>query len=160
MFEFSLNMIDHPLYPKVASYCARAERCPQEVLQWLERKQVPRHECEQILEELVAERYVDEARYIAAFASDKLRFSEQGPMRIKRELLAKDLPENLVESIVDRVMEENNYREVLASLLQKKLALLDSPDADAIQTKVLQWAYGKGFEWEDVLEAARQFLRL
>ena len=103
---------------------------------------------------------LDEERYIAAFASDKLRFSEQGPMRIKRELLVKDLPENLVESIVDRVMEENNYREVLASLLQKKLALLDSPDADAIQTKVLQWAYGKGFEWEDVLEAARQFLRL
>lgn len=151
-------MLDHPLYSKVASFCARAERAPQEVREWLAKREVSLHEIEEILEELIRERYVDEERYIAAYASDKLRFSERGPLRIKQELMAKALPEGAVESIVDRVMEENNYREVLASLLQKKLLSLEDPDPETVQTKVLRWAYGKGFAWDDIMEVAKEIL--
>lgn len=144
-------MSTHPLYTKVLTYCARAERCPQEVTQWLEKREVSSAEIEEIIEELKEERYLDESRFIKAYTSDKLRFSERGPLRIKQELRMKNLPEGLIETLVDKVMAENDYRGILKAMLSKRLLSLDTKDSKELERKVLQWAYGKGFPWEDIV---------
>lgn len=144
-------MIEHPLYNKAAAYCARAERCPTEVTAWLDAREVPKEEQEAILAELKRERFLDEARFIAAYAVDKLRFAERGPLRIRAELLARDLPEDLVERIVPQVMEENDYRTILKTLLRKKLIAVESNLPEVLQRNVIQWAFGKGFSIDDIL---------
>lgn len=139
-------------YNKVAAYCARAERCPKEVENWLEKHEVPDNEKETIIKQLKQERFISEERFIAAFSADKLRFNYWGPLKIKQELITRNLPENLIERIVPLVMEENNYLNILEQLIIKRIQSLSDTTAETIQRKVIQWAYGKGFSFDDTLK--------
>lgn len=153
-------MSNHPLYHKATAFCSRAERCPQEVRLWLEKRGVPPSEQEQIIQALTLERYLDEERFIRAYTADKLRFNQRGPLRITQELRAKNLPEGLINRLVADVMEENNYREILRTLLEKKLQAIEGNSPDVITRNVIQWAYGKGFEIDTILEELRQLTSL
>lgn len=149
-------MKDHPLYRKVTAFCSRAERSPQEVLQWMERHGVAPSEGVEILEDLKKERFIDEERFIRAYTADKLRFSHRGPLRIKQELRALNLPENQIDRLVEEVMEENDYLKILETLLLGKINAVDSQVPEELQRKVIQWAYAKGFELDDIFTVLRK----
>lgn len=148
-------MISDDLYKKVCSYCAKAERCPQEVEEWLRRHQVEEMS-ELVVERLKEERFIDEERFIHAYCADKLRFSGWGPFKIKHELYRRDLPEGLVDRIVSVVQEEEDARAILQRLLVKRLSMLSDPSPEEIQRKVIGWAMNKGFYLEDILSILKE----
>lgn len=149
-------MTPEALYRKVSSYCSKAERCPAEVAQWLWRNGIDAEDHSFIIEQLKADGFINEERFIHAFASDKLRFSGWGPFKIKQELLQRDLPEGAVERIVREVMDEENAPHLLQEMLTKKLLSLEDPTPEEIQRKVIGWAMGRGFALDEILSILRE----
>ncbi|MFC2649542.1 regulatory protein RecX [Porphyromonas endodontalis] len=150
-------MTPENLYRKVSSYCSSAERCPAEVAQWLWRHGIDAEDHSFIIEKLKADNFINEERFIHAFASDKLRFSGWGPFKIKQELLQRDLPEGAVERIVREVMDEEDAPRLLREMLTKKLLSLVDPTPDEIQRKVITWAMNRGFDLDEILSILKEF---
>ena len=150
-------MTPENLYRKVSSYCSSAERCPAEVAQWLWRRGIDAEDHSFIIEKLKADNFINEERFIHAFASDKLRFSGWGPFKIKQELLQRDLPEGAVERIVREVMDEEDAPHLLREMLTKKLLSLNDPTPDEIQRKVITWAMNRGFDLDEILSILKEF---
>ena len=150
-------MTPENLYRKVSSYCSSAERCPAEVAQWLRRHGIDAEDHSFIIEKLKADNFINEERFIHAFASDKLRFSGWGPFKIKQELLQRDLPESAVVRIVREVMDEEEAPRLLREMLTKKLLSLDDPTPDEIQRKVITWAMNRGFALDEILSILKEF---
>lgn len=149
-------MNNHPLYKKLANYCGRAERSPMDVRAWLEKHEIYGEDAEEMLIQLEQEQLLSIPRYIHAYASDKLRFGQKGPIRIKYELEAQGLPSALIDAIVDDVMKEEEYLSYLQRHIEKRLALLgENISAEEIQQKVIRWAYNRGFSMEDILNTIK-----
>ena len=85
-------MTPENLYRKVSSYCSSAERCPAEVAQWLWRHGIDAEDHSFIIEKLKADNFINEERFIHAFASDKLRFSGWGPLRSSKNYYRETCP--------------------------------------------------------------------
>ena len=64
------------------------------------------------LDRLEKKGFVDDEAVAAAFVRDRLNHRPRGPSRLGTELRAKGIPGNIAETIVDRVMEEQEVSEL------------------------------------------------
>ena len=82
---------------KAGVYCAYQERTQQEVRDKLYALGLHRDEVEEVLTELIIEKFVDEERYAKAFASGKFRLNKWGRIKISYVLRQKKLSEYCIE---------------------------------------------------------------
>jgi regulatory protein len=64
------------------SYCARGERCTEDVVTKLKTWEVPESLQRGIIETLYSENFLDDSRFAKSFANDKWRFNGWGKIRI------------------------------------------------------------------------------
>lgn len=103
-----------------------------------------------IIEALISDGYLDEARYAAAFARDKASLSGWGPVKIRFALKAKSIP----ASVIDAAMEEidaGRADEKLARLLEAKMRTLKGDPQ--CRLKLLKYALSRGYEYDAVRSA-------
>ena len=134
---------------KMAAYCARTERCPSDVRKKLAAMGATSDVEERIVARLTAERFLDEARYCRSFVEDKWRF------KIRFELRRRDLPESLIEEALGELIDEEDYRAVLAELLRRKLRAIRATSSTDRAVKLLRYAESKGFERSAVFDCIR-----
>ena len=97
--EWSLD----ELRSKAEAYCATAERCCSEVSSKLLQWGATPDEMEKITLHLIAQRYIDEARYCRAFAHDKVRYQGWGRMKMRAQLQAKHLPSATITQALESI---------------------------------------------------------
>ena len=100
------------------------------------------------VEYLVANGFIDNKRYAAAFARDKFRFNKWGRRRIEAELKLKKIsPEDISEALqADEIC--NGEEDLIAGELKKKLKGVRNCPAEKIQEKLLRFAVGRGYAYQ------------
>ncbi len=158
--------------------CSRAECCSYQVAETLRRwilsaklKGGEPHLCEgdisEIVSVLVAERFVDESRFANAFVRDKLKFNKWGRNKIVYKL--KSL--GISQYIVEEALRENYYasedgsgdggrqlsgKGVLEEVVEKKWKSLEKEESvQKRRAKVIRFALGRGFEYEEILKSLK-----
>ena len=136
--------------------CARSEYCVgdvrRKVLKDLEGDEAG---AEEIVGALVSERYVDDARYAAAFARDKAQLSGWGPVKIRFQLRAKGISDAVIAAALEQVdgdLAEQKLRRVLAA---RARTLQGDPE---IRLKLLKFGLARGYAYEEVDAAVRDLL--
>lgn len=150
--------MESSLFRKLMSYCSKAERCQQDVQQWLYKKEVPEEQWPEVIAQLEENRFISEERYARAYASDKLRFNDRGPLRIRAELLSKGIDEDIIDKAIADVLDENDGDQLLTRLIEKRIESLESLEGDTLQSKVIQWAYAKGWPFDSIMQTLKQIL--
>lgn len=102
-----------------------------------------------VVEALVADRFVDEARYAAAFAREKAALTGWGPVKIRYALAAKGIPRETVAQALEEIDDPAAGRKMEAVLRTKYRTLADDPQ---VRLKLLKFALGRGYEYEAVRE--------
>lgn len=102
-----------------------------------------------IVEALVADRFVDEARYAAAFAREKAALTGWGPVKIRYALAAKGIPRETVAQALEEIDDPAAGRKMEAVLRTKYRTLAGDPQ---VRLKLLKFALGRGYEYEAVRE--------
>ena len=142
--------------------CGRKEVCVSQVRGKLDgpvrRGEISRAEAESILSSLVADKFIDEERFAAAYVRDKFRLSGWGRRKIAYNLAQLGIPADRIE----RALQEN-YNSgadgsggggVLDRLVRRKWKSLKKEEPDAVKRgKVMRFAMGRGFDYPDILEA-------
>ena len=130
---------------KAQSYCSRAEKCESDVRTYLYKHGVDAKVIARIVDSLVADKFVDNARYAQAFVSDAFKFNKWGRLKIRQALFAKEIPDELMAQPLSEI-DETEYMSLLESLLRAKIKTIRDDDEYKVKASVFRFAYSRGFE--------------
>ena len=110
---------------------------------------------------LIADKYVDDSRYAAAYARDKSSISGWGPLKIRRALALKGLGRETIEEALaaaDTEAASARMEKVLGTKLRSLISAGNSrqkPETEgksaefAIRMKMLRFAASRGYGYEE-----------
>jgi regulatory protein len=137
----------------IRHYCAKEDRCQQQVLDKLYAYGLSKGTCESLLLELIQEKFVDEERFARSFCSGKFRIKKWGRNKITFELKKKAVPTSCIQLGLSEI-EEEEYLETLLLLLQKKQSTVKETNHYIRKKKIADFAIRKGYEpslvWEQI----------
>lgn len=129
---------------RLASLCARSEQCRHDIHMKLIRTRLSETDRKKILDYLIDNRFVDDARYARAFANDKVRFSAWGRRKIAAALAAKRIARPLIADALDAI-EPDDYREAALRAARSKASALDLSEYED-RCRLMRHLLQKGFE--------------
>ncbi|GAB4474056.1 MAG: regulatory protein RecX [Thermoflexibacter sp.] len=140
------------LFQKAASFCAYQERCLSEIKEKLYEWEASQEEAEEIITQLIKEKYVDEERFAKIYAGSKFRTKKWGRLKIKYMLKQKHIPTALISKGLQQINAEEYYETLKTLAIQKKEALSNKFD----KVKLYNYLISKGFESDLVQEVVRE----
>lgn len=133
---------------KLQRFCAYQDRCHSEVRSKLLELGVYGDALEEVMADLITERFLDEERFARSFAGGKFRIKHWGRVRIRQELKRRRITDYCIRQGLSEI-NEADYLATLATLLDKQYAAYALRyDAFTAKQKAAQHALRKGFESE------------
>ena len=151
---------DKPLSPdqvldKMAKYCAYQERCVRDVTEKLKAFDLSEKDRLEILNYLIENRFVDDARFAMSFVKGKINQSGWGINKIRFHLIQKGIAKDLIDEALQSYDEEA-YRQRLVEVLKTKAKTVKAANEFEKKRKLAAYAMQKGFEanlvWEVIQE--------
>lgn len=139
---------------KARAYCARQERCQQEVRDKLYAWEVPAREIEPIISQLIGEGFLNEARFAEHFAVSKLRQKGWGLRRIEAALKQKRVSEPCIRAAL-KAIDQDEQAGRLRELVAKRWTKEKDPDTFRKRQKVMAYFLRRGFAVDEVEKALR-----
>lgn len=139
---------------RLRGLCSRREYCLSDVLRKasdaLEGDSAAARE---VVDVLVAERYVDDLRYAGAYARDKASIQGWGAAKIKYMLSAKRIDASVIAEALQEIDAERASVRLMKLLESKGRSLRDDPQC---RMKLLRFGLGRGYGYEEVSQAIRE----
>jgi regulatory protein len=150
-------MTTHQEYPetnmilqKIRHYCSYQERCISEVEQKLKAFSLQSEKIPGIIHQLQQESYLDEERFAKIFAGGKFRVNKWGRNKIEFEMKIRGIPELIIQEGMAEI-NETEYLQTLKELMTHKYIEIKTKKNVNIREKIINFAYGKGYEMEHIL---------
>ena len=136
--------------------CAKRECCRSEILKKAEKAlEGDRAAAQEMLEALVADRYVDDERYAAAFAREKSALTGWGPDKIRYALIMKGIPKSVIGEALEEIDPEAASVKMEKLVAAKCKALQGDP---FIKFKLIKYALSRGYPYDDVAPVVEKVL--
>lgn len=136
--------------------CARAEKSSGDALRIMNNWGVDPAERTKILDKLVAEKFIDDARFAAAYVREKSRLSGWGEYRIHRQLALKGIS----QEIADEALRENELPEGrLEELLLRKIRTIKAKNDADLRAKLFRAAATLGHDFEHINKIINKILK-
>lgn len=144
-------MEEKKVLERLQRLCARAEYCPGDVYRKaLKALEGDAEAAGRVLASLKEDRYVDERRYAAAFAREKSSLQGWGALKIRAQLRAKGIPEEVVTEALGEV-DPGKAASRLDRLAADRYRLLkDDPQC---RLKLLRTLLSRGYGYDEVVKA-------
>lgn len=135
---------------RLASLCSRTEYSRYDIWQRLMRTNLPMDARQRIIDRLVSEHYIDDARFARALVHDKSMFGLWGEYRIKEALMKHGFTSDEADSYVGEIDRDEN-KQHLIKLLDRKRRQLKCTDPYAMRGKLIRYAMMRGFRVDEVM---------
>lgn len=132
---------------KLQRYCAYQDRCHQEVRSKLIELGCYGQDLEEVIANLIEEKFLDEERYARSFARGKFRMKQWGRSRIRQELKLRNISDYCIRKAMEEI-NEVDYLNTLREVLEKRAEQIAEADDFARKGKLAQYAMSRGFEAE------------
>ncbi|GAB4131131.1 MAG: hypothetical protein Fur0041_01150 [Bacteroidia bacterium] len=143
---------------KAADWCARQERCQQEVRDKLYSWGQHEASVENIIAELISGGYISEERYAAAFARGKFRIKKWGRIKIKIELKKKKVSDVCIRKALQEI-DDAEYMRVLKKEVNDKWKSEKEKHPLKKKYKVMRYLISRGFEPDLVSDAVSSLIK-
>lgn len=131
---------------KMAALCARSEQCEADIARRLYAKGLPVGDVDWVVNNLKQQSFIDDRRFAAAFARDKVRFSAWGRRKIRAALIAKRIKESIIAGALEEI-NDDDYAEAIERAARAKALNLNLGLRDD-QLKLYRHLLSRGFESE------------
>ena len=137
--------------------CAKREYCVSDI----RRKALLKLEgdgeaAEEIVASLVADKFVDDARYASAFAREKASLQGWGPIKIRFQLRMKGISDADINAALDDVDSEKAAARLERLLETKWKTLREDPQG---RLKLIKFALSRGYDYSEVERFLTQIVR-
>ena len=103
-----------------------------------------------LVEELILDRYVDDARYAQAFAREKASLQGWGPVKIRFQLRAKGVSDAVITAALEEIDESSADARLQRLLAAKARTLEGDPQ---FRLKLIKFGLSRGYEYSQVEDA-------
>lgn len=142
---------------RLQKLCSKAEYCRADVYRKaLKDLEGDAEAAGKVVEQLVADKYVDDARYASAYAREKTGLQGWGPVKIRFQLRAKGVSEADIASALQDVEPEKAEAKLQKILEAKARTLQGDPQ---FRLKLLKFGLSRGYEYDVVEAAFRRLVR-
>ena len=141
------EMTEQEAYLQLATLCAQAEHCEQEMRDKMKRWEIDETVQNRIIVRLVKERYIDNERYARAFVKDKIRYNKWGMRKVQQALWMKRIDNDIQQRVLDEI-DEKEYLDVLRPLLKQKRKSTKAANDYELNQKLVRFALGRGFTFD------------
>lgn len=142
---------------RMMNLCARGERCSADIRRKL--ADLPPDEAEAVLDTLVREGYVDDARYARAFARDKSALQGWGSLKIKLALQRKGIGAAAIAAAIGEIDAKAAGARMEQVLRAKWKALGREADPARKEAKFYRYALARGYGYEEIKRMYDHFRR-
>lgn len=140
---------------KLQHFCAYRDRCHQEVRKKLLDLGIYGEDLENIIIQLIEERFLDEERFARSFVRGKFRINKWGKIRIKQELKRREISDYCIRKGMEEIKSEA-YEEQLQEIITNKAAQVREENSYKKKNKIAGYVIGRGYEpalvWEKIKE--------
>ena len=141
------EITEQEAYLQLASICAQAEHCQQEMRDKMKRWGLDEMAQNRVVARLIKERYIDDERYARAFVKDKILYNKWGRRKIQQGLWMKRIDDDIQKRVLDEVDDEE-YLNVLKPLLKQKRKITKAQNDYELNQKLLRFSLGRGFTYD------------
>lgn len=147
---------DEQALEKMYALCMRAEHSSGEIKQKLYRLGITGARARRIIENLIINRFINDARFARSFAADKMRFALWGRKKIRLALIAKGIDSDNIAEALDNL----DADEYFASLMKAARAKAKSLNLDERKdvAKFFAFMAYRGYE-SDLTSRALRLIR-
>ena len=150
-------MDEKKVLDRLQRLCSRAEYCSFDISRKaLKSLEGDEKAAARVVESLVRDRYVDDARYARAYARDKFSLQGWGPVKIRYALRMKGITGSIADEAIAEAGTEENARARMEKLLSARARTLKGDPA--AKPKLLRYAIGRGFTYDQVLPVVEKLL--
>ncbi len=137
--------------------CSKAEYCRSQMYtKALRDLEGDTSAAKRVVDALVADKYVDDARYASAFAREKASIQGWGPVKIRFQLRSKGISDADIASGMSEIEEPKAARKLESVIAAKYRSLKDDPQC---RLKLLKFALSRGYEYGDVAAAVDSVMK-
>lgn len=139
---------------RLQKLCSKAEYCRADVLRKaLKDLEGDEEAARKVVAALVADQYVDDARYASAFAREKASLQGWGPVKIRFQLRGKGVPDSVITVALEEIEPEKADARLEKLLSAKARTLEGDPQ---FRLKLLKFALSRGYEYNTVEAALKK----
>ena len=137
---------------------ARAERSSGDALRLMKRWGVDDNDAQRVLQRLIAERFIDDSRYAAAFVREKINLSGWGSYKIVAALRRKGVDNRIIENALSQYGSVD-MEERLQGLLEKKIKSVKYRDTSDLRAKLFRFAASRGYDYSTAMQAVDRVVK-
>ena len=138
---------------KLRWYCAKQERCQQDVINKLFELKVYGDEADEILIDLISNDFLNEERFAKAFARGKFRIKRWGKIKIVTELKKRNISEYCINKGLKEITNVE-YIDTLQYLIQRQKQKSATKNSFEQKNKIAKYCINKGYEsnlvWQEI----------
>ena len=138
--------------------CARMERCSGDALRLMRGWQIEPNKAQEILQQLIKDRFIDDRRYAEAFVREKVSLSAWGEYKIKATLKRKGISEEIIREVLES---SGNLHDTarLKERLDRKLRTVKYKNLYDLRTKLIRYGLSLGFSMDDAIKTVEDITK-
>lgn len=144
---------------KIEAYCAYQERCQYEVGLKLFAWGITGEQQDQLISDLISNRFLDEERFAEAFVSGKFRIKRWGRIKIRQHLKQKHISEYSIKKGMASIDLDDYYASILYLAERKSADLQSENDLWQKKAKIIRFLASKGYEQDLIYDAVNEFVK-
>ena len=144
---------------RLAALCSRSEKCEYDAMEYMLSHGASEQDAVSVVQYLVANGFIDNARYADAFAADKFRFAKWGAHKIAAALRRKRIPSSIVAAALDKAIDPQCEKDTARDEMAKKLRGINSNEPkQKIWQKLMRFGVARGYSVEICKDAINSLL--
>lgn len=132
--------------------CSRAEKSTGDARRLMRTWGVPEAEQQEVVDKLVAQRFIDNRRYAEAYAREKSSLAGWGARKIAMQLRQKGVERDVITKTL-AMLDADAQDDKLVEKLQRKLRTTKAANSYELRGKLLRYALGLGYDYEQAMGA-------
>lgn len=138
-------------YDVAVKYIGTKYRSSYEVFDYLEKKEIDKVIIQEVIEKLKKQKYLDDSVYAKAFVNDRIKFSNNGPYKVKKELEERRISSSIIDDVLS-IFDYSLEREKLNKLVPKYVKTIRNKSYMMMKNKVCDYFSNLGYNKGIVLD--------
>ncbi len=148
--ELDQDNLFYNLYNKVLKYVLYKVRSENEIQEYMNKLDISLENQNRIMDKLKQNNLLNDNTFIQSFVSDKVHLSNEGPNKIKNELLKHKVDQHRVEEELQKY-EDSVFEEKLRKMIEKKVSSNHSKSLYMMKQNLLNYFVNLGYDYDMIL---------
>ena len=137
-------------YNNILKYIKTKLRSEHEIREYIKKHEVDKKTEEDIIKKLKESKLIDDKIYVYAYIHDKIMFTNDGPNKIKKDLLKNKIEESLIDDEIEK-LDKNEIEEKLKKQILKKLNTNTKYSNNMIKQKLINYFINLGYDKSNII---------